>query len=86
MTTPTPPRRIGKPRRTVTDEARAEQLLEELRQAEVLIREATARRRELALEAHTIGLTTTKIGEAVGVSQTAVSKWVRAAREQIPQD
>ncbi|MBT1621187.1 helix-turn-helix domain-containing protein [Curtobacterium flaccumfaciens pv. oortii] len=81
MIMPTPPRRAGKPRKTVTDEARAEQLLDELRQAEALFRESAARRVELAIEAHAIGLTTTKIAEAVGVSQPAVSNWVRAARE-----
>jgi len=81
MTTPTPPRRVGKPRKVVSDEARAEELLEELRQAEMTLRETTTLRMQLALQAHDIGLTTTKIGEAVGVSQTAVSKWVRAARE-----
>lgn len=80
MTTPTPPRRTGKPRKTVTDEARAEQLLDELRQAEVLFRETAERRVQLAIEAHSIGLTTTRIAEAVGVSQPSVSNWVRAAR------
>ncbi|UXN27184.1 helix-turn-helix domain-containing protein (plasmid) [Curtobacterium flaccumfaciens] len=80
MTTPTPPRRAGKPRKTVTDEARAEQLLDELRQAEALFRETAERRVQLAIEAHAIGLTTTRIAEAVGVSQPSVSNWVRAAR------
>lgn len=81
MTTPTPPRRAGKPRKIVTDAARAETLLEEMRQVETLIRESLLRRRDLAVEASQIGLTTTKIAEAVGVSQPAVSNWVRAARE-----
>ncbi|WP_167046691.1 hypothetical protein [Salinibacterium sp. ZJ454] len=66
----------------MSDEARAAELLEELRMAELQIRELTERRLHLALEANEIGLTTTKIGEGVGVSQTAVSKWVRAARER----
>jgi DNA-directed RNA polymerase specialized sigma24 family protein len=82
MATPTPPKRIGRPRKHVTDEVRAEAILDELRQVETTIRESTARRRELAVEAHDLGLTTTKIGDAVGVSQTAVWKWVKSGREQ----
>lgn len=75
-------RRPGKPRRVVTDQVRAEQLLDELRAVEVALREASERRVQLAVEAHGIGLTTTKIAEAVGVSQPAVSNWVRAAHAQ----
>lgn len=80
MTTYLPPRRSSKPRKVVSDEKRAAVLLEELRIAELQIRELSERRLSLMLEASDIGLTTAKIGEAVGASQTAVSKWVRSAR------
>lgn len=66
----------------MSDEVRAAELLEELRVAELQIRELTERRLHLMLEASEIGLTTSKIGEAVGASQTAVSRWVRSARQQ----
>lgn len=82
MTTPLPPRRASKPRKVVSDAARAAEILDELRRAELDIREATERRLRLAIEASEIGLTTAKIGEAVGASQTAASKWIRSARDQ----
>ncbi|GIT78473.1 hypothetical protein LLS1_01420 [Leifsonia sp. LS1] len=80
MTSPLPPRRTRKPRKIVSDEARAAEILEQLRVTELQIRELAERRLELMLEANEIGLTTAKIGEAVGASQTAVSNWVRTAR------
>ncbi|MFT4213364.1 MAG: hypothetical protein QM622_01105 [Microbacterium sp.] len=64
----------------MSDEARAAELLEELREAELQIRRTTERRLELMVEAAEVGLTTRKIGDAVGASSTAVSKWVREAR------
>lgn len=81
MTTPTPAKRTRKPRKTISDEARAEALMQELREGEALIRKMTERRYEIAREAYDIGMTTTKIGDAVGVSQGTASNWVRAARE-----
>lgn len=81
MNTPQPARRSRKPRKTVADEAQAAALMEELRQGEALIRQTTARRFEIAREASDIGMTTTMIGEAIGVSQVTASKWVRTARE-----
>lgn len=80
MTTPLPSRRTRRPQKVVSDEVRAAELLDELREAELLIRRTTERRRELMVEATDIGLTTRKIGDAVGASSTAVSKWVREAR------
>jgi transposase-like protein len=82
MTESLPVRRVGKPRKVVTDETRAAELLEELRVAELQIRESTERRLRLMLEANEIGLTTARIGEAIGASQTTVSKWIRTGREQ----
>lgn len=79
MTTPLPPIRRRKPRKVVSDEKRAAELLDELREAELTIRELSERRLQIMLEASEIGLTTTKIGESIGASQTAVSKWVRIA-------
>lgn len=81
MIKPLPPRASRQPRKVVSDEAQALLLLQELQRAELDIREATERRAKLALAANEIGVTTTKIGEAVGVSQAAASKWIRAARE-----
>lgn len=80
MSTPLPPRRTRQPRKVVSDEARAAELLEELRDAELLIRRTTERRLELMVEATAIGLTTAKIGDAVGASPAAVSRWVRGVR------
>lgn len=82
MSTPAPKRRTRRPQKVVSDEVRAAALLEELREADSLIRDATERRMQLAMEASAIGLTTRKIGDAVGASPMAVSRWVRAAREQ----
>ncbi|MFF9564347.1 helix-turn-helix domain-containing protein [Leifsonia sp. NPDC014704] len=82
MIEPLPPRPSRKPRKIVSDETRAQELLEQLQRAELDIREATERRAKLALAANEIGVTTTKIGEAVGVSHAAASKWIRAARER----
>jgi DNA-directed RNA polymerase specialized sigma24 family protein len=82
MTSPVPPRRTRKPRKIVSDQARADELLESLRAAELQIRELTERRLELVVEASEIGLTIAKISEAVGASQASVSNWVRTVREQ----
>lgn len=79
MSTPLPPRRTRRPRKVVSDEARADELLEQLRETELEIRRSTERRLELMVEAASIGLTTRKIGDAVGASSTAVSRWVREA-------
>lgn len=81
MTKPLSSRRKTSPRKVVSDEARAAELLQELRDAELVIRETTERRLQLMVEASDIGLTTTKIGDAVGASAMAVSRWVRAARD-----
>lgn len=80
MNTPQPARRSRKPRKTVADEAQAAALMEELRQGEALIRQTTERRFEIARKASEIGMTTTMIGKAIGVSQVTASNWVRAAR------
>ncbi|WP_454140743.1 hypothetical protein [Microbacterium lacticum] len=80
MSTSLPLSRKRRPQKVVTDEARAAELLEELRATELQIRRATELRLELMVEATAIGLTTRKIGDAVGASSTAVSRWVRDAR------
>ena len=79
----TPPRRrpVGKPPKVVTDPLRAEELSVEMRRAEIALRETSARRVHLALEAYEVGMTIEAIGSLLGVSHTAVSKWVRAARD-----
>lgn len=82
MTSPVPARRTRKPRKIVSDPARADELLESLSAAELQIRELTERRLELVVEASEIGLTIAKISEAVGASQASVSNWLRSAREQ----
>ncbi|MDD1385941.1 helix-turn-helix domain-containing protein [Curtobacterium poinsettiae] len=86
MTSPLPSRRRSSPRKLVTDEARAAELLDELRDAEILIRETTERRLQLMVEASEIGLTLTKIGDAVGASAMAVSRWVRDAKDHNSSD
>lgn len=86
MNDPLPSRRKSSPRKIVSDEKRASELLQELREAEVLIRQTTERRSRLMVEAADVGLTTTKIGDAVGASAMAVSRWVRAARDQPSSD
>ena len=82
MSTPLPSRRKRRPQKAVSDEARAAELLEQLREAELQIRRTMDRRLELMVEATDVGLTTAKIGDAVGASPAAVSRWVRAARGQ----
>lgn len=80
--TSSPSRRpLGAPPKVVTDEARAAEVMSQLRAADDEIREATRRRLLLAREANDLGLTMTKIGSALGVSNVAVSNWIRAARE-----
>lgn len=79
----TPPRRpVGKPPKVVTDEVRAAEIVEEMRRAGEEIQNAIDHRLRLALEANELGLTTTKMGEALGFSPAAVAKWVRTARER----
>jgi len=80
MTTPAPQRRIGRPRKVVTDAVRAEQILEDLRALEHHIRESSDRRKQLMLEAAGLGVTVTKIGEATGTSPATVSQRLRSAR------
>lgn len=82
MTSPVPPRRTRKPRKVVSDQERADEILEALRAAEFQIRELTERRLDLIVEASEIGLTMVKISEAVGASQASVSNWVRARRDR----
>lgn len=82
MNTPLPSRRKRRPQKVVSDEARAAELLQQLREAELQIRRTMDRRLELMVEATDVGLTTAKIGDAVGASPAAVSRWVRAARDQ----
>lgn len=82
MTTPLPARRSRRPQKVVTDEVRAAELLEELRATESDMRRTSERRLQLVVEAANIGLTTRTIGDAVGASPMAVSRWVRAARDQ----
>jgi len=79
VTAPTPPR-ARKPRKVVSEVERVDALMDELRAGEELIQTAMRRRLDLALEANELGMTTTRIAEAVGVSQTSVSNWVRAAK------
>ena len=64
------------------DQARADALLDAMRTAERVLRETTEERVRLALEAYEEGLTLDAIGEALGVSNVAVGKWVRAAKDQ----
>lgn len=82
MSAPLPLSRKRRPQKVVTDEARAAELLDELRETELLIRRSVERRLELVVEAADVGLTTRKIGEAVGASPTAISMWVREARAE----
>lgn len=82
MSTSTPGRRIGRPPKLVKDQARADALLDSMRTAERVLRETTEERVRLALEAYEEGLTLDAIGEALGVSDRAVGKWIRAAKEQ----
>lgn len=82
MNTPESQQRTHKPRKTISDEAQAEALMEELRQGEALIRIITERRFEIARQASEVGMTTSMIGKAIGVSQGTASNWVRAARER----
>lgn len=63
------------------DQARADALLDAMRTAERVFRETTEERVRLALEGYEEGLTLDAIGEALGVSNVAVGKWVRAARD-----
>lgn len=53
-----------------------------MRAAERVLRETTEERVRLALEAYDEGLTLDAIGEALGVSNVAVGRWVRAAKDQ----
>lgn len=82
MSTSTTGRRIGRPPKVVKDQARADALLDAMRTAERVLRETTEERVRLALEAYEEGLTLDAIGEALGVSNVAVGKWVRAAKDQ----
>jgi DNA-binding transcriptional regulator LsrR (DeoR family) len=66
----------------VKDQARADALLDAMRTAERVLRETTEERVRLALEGYEEGLTLDAIGEALGVSNVAVGKWVRAAKDQ----
>lgn len=86
MTEPLSPRRSRRPQKVATDPARADEVLAALRESELEIRRIEQQRRRLMVEASDLGLTTTKIGEAAGASQTAVSRWVREAREQQKSD
>ena len=81
----TPARKTRRPRKFVTDEARAAEILEELREEHERVLASTRRRLELAYEASELGLTTTKIGSAIGASQTTVAAWVRAGRDRVPE-
>lgn len=82
MSTSMSGRRIGRPPKLVKDQARADALLDAMRTAEQVLRETTEERIRLALEAYEEGLTLDAIGEALGVSNVAVGKWVRAAKDQ----
>jgi response regulator of citrate/malate metabolism len=73
---------MGRPPKLVKDQARAEALLDAMRTAERVLRETTEERVRLALEAYDEGLTLDAIGEALGVSNVAVGRWVRAANNQ----
>jgi len=66
----------------VKDQERADALLEAMRNAERVLRETTEERVRLALQAHEEGFTLDAIGDALGVSNVAVGRWVRAAKEQ----
>lgn len=73
---------MGAPQKVVADDERATELLKELRRAHDAIQQATDERARLALEANELGVTQAKIGEAIGVSNVAVSYWIRGARGQ----
>lgn len=74
------PRRMGRPPMTPPDAAVERALIEQLRRADERIRDATRERSELALAANEAGLTTARIGQAIGASAGTVSNWVRQAR------
>lgn len=63
------------------DEERAAEVIEQLRKENEQVHASMRRRVELAFEANELGLTTTKIGEAISASQTTVASWVRAGRD-----
>ena len=77
---PLPPRRARTPRKVVSNPVRAQEVMAALRESELELRRIEQERLKLILEASDLGVTSTKIGEAVGLSQTAVSKWLRNAR------
>lgn len=80
---PGPPRRpIGKPPKVVTDEALAAELTKELQAAQAAMREADRQRKQLALRLSDLGMTVLQIGATIDLSGVAVSKWIRAAREE----
>lgn len=81
MSKPTPARRTGRPPKTVTDQVRADALMEAMRRAEKVLRETNEERVRLAREAYDTGLTMNAIAEALGVSHVAVSNWIRAAKQ-----
>lgn len=73
--------RIGRPKKQVSDQARAEILTEAMRDAARIMRESSKERRRVAVEAYGLGMTLDAIGEACEVSARAVSTWVHASRE-----
>lgn len=83
MNTSLPSRRKRRPQKVVSDEARAAELLADLREADRSIRRETERRLELVSEATSLGLTMRTIGEAAGASPMTVSRWIRTAHEEL---
>lgn len=81
MSTPNPARRTGRPPKTVTDQVRADALVEAMQRAEKVLRETSEERVLLAREAYETGLTLHAIAEALGVSHVAVGNWIRAAKQ-----
>lgn len=79
MSGSTPGSRIGRPPKSVKDQAQADALLRAMERAERLLRETNEERVRLALRAYETGLTMEAIAEALGVSDRTVSNWVRAA-------
>jgi DNA-directed RNA polymerase specialized sigma24 family protein len=76
------PKPWGRPRKRVVDPDRASRVLAALRDEHIAQIEGAERRRQLALEAAELGVTTSNIAEAIGSKQTTVSLWVRRARDE----
>lgn len=72
---------VGRPRKAVTNEVAADRLLGELRELGDQQRRINDNKIRLALEAREVGVTNIRIAQALGLTEAAISKWVKAARK-----